>query len=453
MRRKSTSYIYSFVIKQLVLLLNQCELALSCEHDDCVTISYLCILKIVARTSLALALKNNAINSIIGFQQPVEQSIEIEYQQFLGDNSLKYNESLQEYVGLINKEIFAWRSSSEMCSLDHSLSCSIEAAGYALFEMLVRRQYRYLEIQEKASLCLKEVHIHCEVMKQSFQKATSMGGTRTEQAKNALETALFMKRNIFNTTPRLIIVHDIDNNLTFDDSYYREFPNYDLFSKAKEVHDKYKISPWESRFSALSVFGMLNSNTRKSFLFLLKVLGRNISNLVFEDVKELLYQSAHFFHQEGGIECCIVTANNSIVASELSTQLGWFPNRVWGVNERNCDGFDKALTLLEILCANPNIILVCSDDGDSGLIQDLEKESLVQNSSINIPLSYLCFFAARYAREDEPIQYGLYEALNSRNFPFLLNWAERLPSGKMNGYQGVNKYVGVYKEWISKTLH
>lgn len=354
--------------------------------------------------------------------------------------------SLQAYTEIVTKDIFEWHKGLHDRSPAYLLSDSIEAAGYALLEMLIHRQNRYIAMKQKV-VRSKEIYLHCEVMKKSFQEALLAGGTRTEQAKNALKIAVSIKKSIFNIAPRLVLVHDIDKNLTVDDSYYTDFPNYNLFVKAKEIHDKYMISPWESRFPALSVVGVLNSTTRDIFLSLLKELGRKISNLVFEDVKELLYHSSYFVNQ-GTIECCIVTANNSIVARELSSQLGWLPEKIWGVDERNCDGFDKALTLLEILCDNPNTIIVLSDDGDSSLIEGLEKDSLLDSISIPVPLSYLCFFAARCATAEETDEYKLYEALNAKKLPFLINWADHSLSERVYGYQGVSRYVETYKESI-----
>lgn len=432
-----------FVIQQILSLSKQCDLVLVYEHDR-VTLSYLYALKAVAKTALTLALQED-INEII--LQKTEKLSYHECNRILSRQEFSIcQDHLQKNVEIIMDKIIEWYPNVK----DSTLTYSINQAGYSLLKILANRYCRREIINTKAAKKSKQLHLHYEIMQRSFQKAMLMGGSLEDQARNALKFALVMKSTIFNIAPELVIVHDLDNNLTLDESYYSDFPNWNLFLKAKEVHDKYQISPWEARFSALSIFGTQHSDTRKSFLLLLKDLGCKISHLVFEDVKELSRKLSFFSSHEGEIKCYIVTANNSIVAKEVSERLGWLPPRVWGVNESNCDGFDKSLTMLEIFCDNPNIILICSDDGDSGLIQDMKKESLLPNKNIKLPLSHLCFFAARCATEYESSQYNLYEELNSQKIPFLSNYAKKNLSGKIYGYQGVTEYVKVYKEWVVK---
>lgn len=440
---KSKNQIITFVKEQLFILLSRCNLALLHEHDDQV-VAYLCVLQAVTETAISLTLSLSSETRYL--QETGSKAVVIKSEQTPQvEDSSGHHKTLQKSVDKITAEILKWHKNSHERLLCHSVSHSINAAGYALLEMLFRRKQRYEAIKESISSYHEQIYAHCEIMRLSFQRAAA-AGTRTEQVKTALETALSMKMSITSTIPRMILVHDLDKNLAFDESYYSEFPNWKLFSKAKEIHDKYEISPWESRFSALSVFGVLNSETRELFFTLLKKLGKEISNLVFEDVRELFQQFNHFPYRS--IECCIVTANNSTVASEVSRQLGWFPNRVWGVSESNCDGFDKAITLLEILYADPSAILICSDDSDSGLISSLREGSLFQDTDIHIQLPDLCFFAARCPTETESTHYDLHEVLDLLKIPFLINHAELHSSGKMYGYQGVNEYVRIYKDWI-----
>lgn len=435
--------IIPFVIQQILSLIKQCELVLSYKHDK-VTLSYLYALHAVAKTALTLALQEDISKIIL---QKTEKLSDHECNKILSRQEfLICQDNLQKNVEIIMDKMIKWYQNVK----DSKLTYSINQAGYTLLKILVNRYCRRKIINTKVAQKSKQLHLHYDIMQRSFEKAMLMGGSLQDQARYALKLALVMKSTLFNMAPELVIVHDLDNNLTLDESYYSDFPNWNLFLKAKEVHDKYQISPWEARFSALSIFGNQHLDTRKNFLLLLKDLGCKISHLVFEDVKELSQKLSFFSSQEGGIECCIVTGNNSIVANEVSERLGWLPARVWGVNESNCDGFDKALTLLEIFCDKPNIILICSDDGDTGLIQDMKKESLLPSKNIKLPLSRLSFFAARCATEDESSQYRLSQELNFQKIPFLSNYANKTLSGKIYGYQGVTEYVKIYREYIVK---
>ena len=246
-----------------------------------------------------------------------------------------------------------------------------------------------------------------------------------------------------------MLVHDVDFNLVRQDDGFDQFPMWELFLEAKRVHDRNNLAPWESRFAALGAVGRLHEQGRDSFDALVKKTGERLQGLMFHDAREMFEEIRSDSLLAPSVVSHLLTANHWGACVALGAGLGIPAQRVRGVSEYDCEGFDKSLVLLQILCEDPSAVILCSDDSDPGLSADVGQPSVVRSLPFDVPLRDVSLFATRGATEDDPRTYGLQSRLEEARIPYVLNGLRQNAEGKYEGYQGVRRMVEVYASWLA----
>jgi hypothetical protein len=330
-------------------------------------------------------------------------------------------------------------------SAERTLRDALRAAGGALYAVLIRRAFRDIEGRRliRESLALDRHYI--DEMRRTIAAADRSEESRSARFEIAIRKAVQLRRGDNRNTPRLILVHDIDRNLTASEDHYAHFPLFDLWSRIHQLHREMDLGPPEARFAALSIFGANHPNVRDAWDSQLRQMGRRLPGMLLSDARELF--AAEAARPNGLIESCFVTGNNTTVAAQMAESLGLPGARIWGVDETGVDGFDKPLAVLEIIRENPGAIVVVSDDGDPELVRAVQ-ESLVGDDRA-AGFADLLLFVAREPNGDETYTYSLGPALAKAGLPFLSNVLQKGPGIEV-GYQGMNQVVDLYQSLITR---
>ncbi len=348
------------------------------------------------------------------------------------------------------RQVIESLSLGDSTRIDANLSAALQNAAYSLIAMLLEHRVRGEQMESLARKHSSAIRSHVEIMRQSLDIARLKSSTPHVAIEHAFRNALSLKLAAHGRIPKLILVHDLDNNLLPNESYNRSFPNWCLFRKAREVHDTYFIAPWQVRFPVLSIFGAAHEASRASNAALLHVQAEQAYQFMFSDARKLFDTLAGAAPHETSIQSVISTAGNRLVATALAQKLAISSAMVHGVDERSCAGFDKPWTVLNCASSSPENIVICSDDSDSSLVQNLSAPSVIEGSEIAAPLANLCFFAARTPGAGEADTFALHKALRSAKIPFLENTSTKAELGRLHGYQGVRQYVAWYREWVAQ---
>jgi hypothetical protein len=174
-----------------------------------------------------------------------------------------------------------------------------------------------------------------------------------------------------------------------------------------------------------------------------------LRGVMFDDALEMFEEIRRDSLLATSVTSHLLTANHRGACVALGEGLGIPAQRVRGVSEYDCEGFDKSLVLLQILCEDPTAVVLCSDDSDPGLSAEVGQHSVVRGLPFDVPLRDVCLFATRGATEDDPRTYGLQSRLEEARIPYVLNGLRYSAGGKCEGYQGVRKMVGVYARWLA----
>ena len=333
---------------------------------------------------------------------------------------------------------------------DAKFVTALTNSAVALLAMFFERAFRGEQTATLAREKRCELIAHLELMRESYRTAERTPGTSAQKLERAFHTALSMKYALTGRLPRLIFVHDLDNSLLPNEDYYRAFPNWELFLKAKAMHDTYRISPWQARFAVLSLFGPAHEESRASYDVLLRLLGERVYQSMFADARDFFHHSSTLPCGEAAVQSALVTAGNRTIAVELARRLAIPAAMVFGVDERSCAGFDKPWGLLNFSLSAPENIVVCIDDNDASLMRGLAAPSILEEDQPAAPLRDLCFFAARTPAAGEPDSFGLYKALRSAGVLYLENCRAQGSAGRSNGYQGALRYASWRQDWLTR---
>lgn len=336
-----------------------------------------------------------------------------------------------------------------MVDEDSALGRVICAAGGTLYRLLLRRASRDIERRPLMRDTIAANRIYIDEMRRTtlaeFDKTVE--SSKSARFEIAFRTAMKLRSVRPSKSPRLILVHDIDRNLTPTDDHYVLFPEFDLWSRVHSLHRDFDYGPPEARFAVLSIFGACHPSVRHLWYSQLRLMGSRLPGMLFSDARQLFASEAA--KSTSLIESCFVTGNNTTVAAQMAVSLGLPKARIWGVDETGLDGFDKPLALLEIIRDNPGAIVVVSDDGDPELVQTV-RQSTEKRSVQPVGLADLVLFVARQPNQDENYVYSLEPALAQAGYPYLSNVLQARGSDDFIGYQGMNQVVRLYK---SLTAH
>jgi hypothetical protein len=259
----------------------------------------------------------------------------------------------QEYLAAHRNRVISQLISGYVQN-DEALVNAINNAGNALCQMLVRRNLR-----ERAGKNLLEQintnhNSNVNIMRQSLACAKKSKLTLESQFQEAFCRAVELKREHSGVLPKLILIHDIDQNLTVNDDHYNYFPHKDLYFRIQRLHCEMNISPAEIRFAVLSIFGASHRDAQKCWYSQLRVVGYVIQNLMFEDARNL-FSLTRNHNMDYTVESHFVTGNSAIVAAQLATSLGL----VW-MALINTLLFWRLLTEIPVRCSSSVTMVILS---------------------------------------------------------------------------------------------
>jgi hypothetical protein len=325
------------------------------------------------------------------------------------------------------------------------LANAIGAAGIALSHLLVRCARREIEGKLLERLVLEQQCQYGHEMRRALALETGWGLSGPERFHLAFKKAVESKRSMTGQVPRLVLVHDVDRNLTPNDDHYEQFPHYRLFSRVQLLHRELDLGSAEARFAVLSIFGASHRNVGEIWHSRLRAFGHRMPDLIFDDARELL-GAGYRLRDDYEVVSTFVTGNSTVAVAQMASSLGLSDARVWGIDERRVDGFNKSVALWEIIHENPGAVVVVSDDGDPELIESVRRTISCRNRQ-GIGLADLVFFVARAPNEVECNQFPLREVLEEEGLPYLTNVCEPVGHARGLGYQGMSQVVDWYESY------
>lgn len=440
----------AFVGDQLNRLVNQCQAPFLDVANDAAGLAYLRSLQLVSHRALHVVrtvVKPGYRVKLLGGEEARAIAGQSCQSLSLATELTRHHRYVARCSDLVIKALLDSRGGAALSS---PLLAAVEHAGDTLVDLLLRRVARSERAKRSSADSTAALRRHVNIMTASVEQGRSEAAAVSDQITVAFLAALDGKRATLHKIPRLILVHDVDNNLFPDAAYYDTFPNHALYARASQLHDAYNIYPWEARYPALSVFGSLNPTVQERNGLLLRALGKQLPDFMFSDARQVLTSCRKHSSTPLVIDTCICSANNPVVVAQLSLQLGLSRSRVWGVSESTCAGWDKALTVLELAIAHPDAVIVCSDDSDRSLVRGIRDQSLFDGDPTDLPLHGLCFFAARIPGKGEQVDFALHETLEAARIPFFANVNEISGGQLRNGYQGMSRALDLYIQWVAR---
>jgi len=331
------------------------------------------------------------------------------------------------------------------------LVSSMQGAAQALLRMLFRRIYREKLARTLIRAMYGDPSSHFRIMREVLSSVNQSKIPAVHRFGAAFCKVANLKQQSSGAPAKLILIHDIDSNLTASDEHYRQFPNGDFYIRVQQLHRELDISPSEARFAILSIFGANHSAAKCHWYSQLRLAGRQVHDSMFKDALSLFAQTIDP-HCRGLVESCFITGNNSIVAAQIAQDLGVPDALIWGIDEQSIDGFDKHFAVLEIIDQNPGAIFVLSDDGDSQLLNCLTRGSVLPEFPF-ISLQDLVFFVARKANLNESNIFPISMELSKGEIPFLTNVCSEVEHQGKVGYQGMIEVFKMYQSFVAQNTN
>lgn len=243
------------------------------------------------------------------------------------------------------------------------------------------------------------------------------------------------------STVELVIVNDLDDNMTpnssvYDrgkpgnwptdplvdsyDSYDAQGPGFDLAKMRLPIMDGAQLHPF----------------TQGIATELLRRVGLHAYASRFRDVDEAAQLCAQL-----GCDFHILTGNMHLIAESfadfLKAQSGLKEISVSGLKPDNALSGEKSLYLFDQW--HPKRIVIVSDDGDGSLCKAISEEEGT------LPFHNFCFMATRKNVKGE-LPFKLQSVFEEAGIPYAENYRDGV-----NGYQGVLGYLKIFKAWLRNT--
>lgn len=302
----------------------------------------------------------------------------------------------------------------------------IRAHNFAI--MLLEVEERKQILKQKMAEQQEELRAHVEILRHARRLAKD---GKSEEFAQVIINILDAKLHYTGHIPKLITVHDVDQNLTpHEDSVLK--PGNKI---GRLINSLDKIAPANFRLRLpLTDFHHADPNYphRPLAEALLQQAGKN-TYPVFADAK-----TAANLAQQSGAEFRILTSNMKAYGEGVAQQL---PNSesivVEGLEPDSIIAQEKPIRLTELVLEHLDDVVVFSDDRDRRTCEAV----LAGN------IEDLILFASRVAGDEETNDYKLAETLKAKDIAFAPNHKDC-----QNGYQGMVRSLAIYNRWREQRL-
>lgn len=282
---------------------------------------------------------------------------------------------------------------------------------------------------------------HRKIMETSIQAGIAAGGDNSFQA--AFEAALHAKHRQGGKPVKVVILNDVDCNLSAVEHYNSLKPSFVvdmLFQEVIDYHQPgipgYQRCPLVHELVSDEVYG-------KAVKELYVETGRSIRQHLHSDVLE----AARVAH-ELNIDFRLLTGNLVSVGEGVRSAIGFPSTQVIGSDLDNMRSGHKPIEVFGALAEDPSALLIVVDDSDGGLVRNLNTPSVLSCNSVPLPLHHTAFLVARGPDIADNISHQFHSKLQQVGLLHGLNHATKVNDQSV-GYQTVNRLLDSYRRYLS----